>query len=104
MDTYSISVGSGKGTNFNYSVFYSKQYGDNHGGVSSFNTKEEVIEFIKSIIREWEGFDNILNRNGDKVTKKNLTFFSAFDSIVSINDVFGDNKLLKWIEVKLWNK
>ena len=101
MNTYSIAVGSGKGTNFNYSVFCSKNYGDNYGSSHSFNTIEEIINHIKGIISQWEGFDSILGRNGDKVTKKNLSFSTAFESIISINDVFGDNKLTNWIEVKV---
>lgn len=63
---------------FNYTA--SKLYGNSHThGYGKEITKENLercLKDIERIIGDWQGYDGILQRMGDKVTKHNL-FFSS---------------------------
>lgn len=55
-----------------YSVLYSKQYGNWHGGSAGVGNKEELFRLLRGIFEGWEGYDAMLQRNGDRVTLGNL--------------------------------
>ena len=78
-----------------YSLFYGKRYGDFNGGATECKTKEELINKIKDIFKEWEEYDAIVSRKGDKVNINNLEFLSFTDEIL-IGDLFGNSRLTAW--------
>jgi hypothetical protein len=55
-----------------YSVLFCKRYGNCCGGALGVESKEELLKLLKDVFREWEGYDSILGRNGDRVTPGNL--------------------------------
>ena len=79
---------------YKYSVYYQKEYGDYSGGASGFKTKEDLLLFLREVIKEWEGYDYILGRKSDKVTPKNLHFESFTDEISKM-ELFGFKTLFE---------
>jgi hypothetical protein len=55
-----------------YSVHFYKKYGNYYGGALGVESKEELLKLLKDVFREWEGYDPILQRDGDRVTPGNL--------------------------------
>lgn len=81
---------------YKYSLWFNKGYGDCFGGTREYKTKEELLEAMKEVIKAWEGYDSIVQRMGDKITKKNLEFKSFTDEI-GIADIFGEHQLTAWM-------
>lgn len=73
---------------------FGKTYGCIHGGCRSGISKEDVIQQLQKIVTEWEEFDSIANRIGDKVTKKN-TEFSSFDDSITLTEILLDGSQTK---------
>jgi hypothetical protein len=71
-----------------YNVFCSKKYGNWHGFSAGVKNKEELFELLKGIFKEWEGYDSILQRNGEKVTPGNLEL-EIFAADVTADDVIA---------------
>ena len=65
----------------NYSVTCSKLYGDLLGRSTCVATKQDVIDLFQRIRQEWEAFDSILDRMGDKVTPTNLWLEDKTESV-----------------------
>lgn len=63
------------------SLYYSKNYGNHSGGAMGIKSKEELIRRVKKIKKNWESYDSIARREGDKVTKENLYFYSFTDEV-----------------------
>ena len=89
---YMIKIDPPAWKGYMYAILFSKQYGCMHGGASEAKTKEDLLQNIRNIIKDWESFDSILGRMSDKVTKQNLDFQSFTDEI-TIGDVFGNTSL-----------
>jgi hypothetical protein len=62
------------------------------GGTTEFKTKQELLDFIKTLFLEWQQFDSLLERQGDKVTPKNLDFQSFTPEITKM-ELFGESRL-----------
>jgi len=54
-----------------YLISFSKRYGDHYSGVLGAKSKEEALEVLRRVVDEWEGYDSVLQRRGDKVTPRN---------------------------------
>ena len=91
-ELYEIQIKPPLWDGYKYSLYYGKNYGDHLGGAREFKTKEELIEFVKKVFKEWERFDSIANRMGDKVMMSNLKF-SSFTSDITKGELFGNKNL-----------
>ena len=92
---YEIHIEKPHWDGYKYALFYSKKYGNNSSGTTECKTKQELLDFIKEQIERWEGFDSILGRISDKVTKGNVDFVSFTDEI-SIAEIFGIKTLFSF--------
>lgn len=79
------------------SIFFSKTYGDMHGGGTTVQTPQEAIKEMQRIIQNWEDFDSIVHRKGDKVTKENLYFKSDVPEI-TLGSLFNEKSLTEWFK------
>ncbi|CAB1062163.1 hypothetical protein D1BOALGB6SA_6939 [Olavius sp. associated proteobacterium Delta 1] len=94
---YSIEIKPSNGkTAENYSVFFSKNYGDMAGGTRCCENIECLKELLKNIVRWWGEYDFFLNRVPDKVARPNL-HFESFTLNISISDALGIQTLNNWI-------
>lgn len=75
-----------------YLLDYGKNFGNYSGGGLHVETKEGLLDAIKNIVDEWESYDSILGRMPDKVTDKNLWFWSFTDEVTKA-DALGNKKL-----------
>jgi hypothetical protein len=89
---YSIHIEPPKWEGYKYALQYSKNYGNMSGGTTEFKTKQELLDFIKTLFLEWQQFDSLLGRQGDKVTPKNLDFESFTPDITKM-ELFGESRL-----------
>jgi len=96
---YSIHIKHPAWEGFKYSLYYAKNYGDYSGGITEFKTKEELIKFVRQQFRDWEKFDSIIGRHGDKVTPSNLDF-QSFTSEITKMELFGVQRLDVFLEMK----
>jgi len=55
-----------------YDVFFTKRYGDRFSGSISVQSREKLLKLLRRVFDEWEGYDQILGRNGDRITPGNL--------------------------------
>ena len=94
---YKIEIKPPNWKGYRYAIFYNKLYGDFHGGVTEFKTKEDLLAFAKKLFRRWEAYDFILGRMPDKVTPANLHFESFTDEITKM-ELFGNRTLTKFLE------
>lgn len=92
---YKIHIEKPHWDGYKYALFYSKEYGDNSGGATEFKTKQKLLDFVKEQINQWEGYDSILGRISDKVTKGNIDFISFTDEI-NIAEIFGMETLFSF--------
>ena len=72
-------------------IHLNKSYGDSHGGCIGANSREEAIQRIRDWVKDWESFDSIVQRMGNKVTRKN-TEFSSFDESIILTDVLNNGQ------------
>jgi len=91
-EKYSIRIEPPAWEGYKYALFYSKNYGDFSGGATEFKTKRELLEFVRKRFLEWESYDLILGRCGDKVTPENLGF-KSFTTDITKQELFGNKKL-----------
>jgi len=71
-----------------FCVIFYKKYGDHHGGSFGAESKEALLSRLRDVFDDWEGYDAMLSRNGDKVTPENLEVeITAPD--VTRDDIFG---------------
>lgn len=78
-------------------IGFSKCYGSMYGGIQHAETPEEAIKKMQGIIKDWEDFDSIAQRKGDKVRKDNL-YFKTDVPEVSINKLFNEHSLTEWFK------
>lgn len=57
-----------------------------------FCPKRELVAFVRKFLKECEGYDSIVSRNGDKATPKN-TFFKSFTPDITKMELFGESTL-----------
>ena len=69
---YWIRIGESSFPGAKYTLVFSKKYGNFYGGAFSAKDREELLRLLNEVINDWEGYDSILERNGDKVTPRNL--------------------------------
>ena len=94
-ELYSIKIEAPQWEGYKYSFNYSKNYGNMSGGCSEAKTKEELLERLRAIVRDWNGFDYIVHREADEVTLHN-TQFSSFTPEISMAEVLGNSSLSSW--------
>lgn len=78
-------------------VSFMKNYGNMNGGCDNVDTPEEAVKLIQKQIKNWEGFDSIVNRTGDKVRKNNLSFTSNIPGI-TVGKLFNETNLTEWFK------
>jgi len=89
---YSIHIEPPQWEGYKYALRYSKNYGNMSSGATEFKTKQELLEFVKTLFLEWESYDSIVGRHGDKVTPKNLDF-KSFTTDITKQELFGNKRL-----------
>jgi len=77
---------------YKYGINLSKLYGDYHGRGTGARTKEEALEIIRGMLKEWQKFDHIAGRLGDKPTPKN-TEFDSFTKDITLMEIFGASRI-----------
>lgn len=82
------------GPEYRFEVSMHKEYGNLSGEGRCCRSKEEIIAMWQRMRQQWEGFDGILNRRGDKVTMNNLLFSSCTKEITKEELVLGARRLL----------
>ena len=82
------------GPEYRWHVSMQKEYGNLHGEGRCCRSKEEVMTLWQRMRRDWEGYDSILNRQGDKVTMNNLLFSSCTKEVTKEELVLSTRRLL----------
>lgn len=80
------------GEEYEYGYGLQKNYGDSHGSGGEVKSREELMDYINSMIESWEGYDGILQKEGDEVTESNLFFF-CFNDDVTKQEVLGNQRI-----------
>jgi hypothetical protein len=78
-------------------IQFSKTYGDMHGGGTRAETPQEAIKIMQRTMKAWEGFDSIVNRQGDKVRKDNL-YFKCDVPEITLGSLFNEKSLTEWFK------
>ena len=71
-----------------YAVLFCKRYGNCYGGSAGVKSKEELFRLLKGVFEVWEGYDAMLQRNGDRVTPRNLEL-EVFAPDVSTDEIIS---------------
>jgi hypothetical protein len=79
------------GPDYHYMAGFWQQYGSSQGHGGGWRTKEEVREMFQKMRKLWEGEDDILGRQGDRLTPRNTDFHSDFPDITSLDSFMSDS-------------
>jgi len=72
-------------------IDFRKNYGNCFSGSYTKEGRKETIESIRSIIKNWEEHDSIVQRMGNKVTPKNTVFQSGDITLEEV--LYGQTRL-----------
>ena len=90
---FSIHIEKPSWEGYKYTISFGKLWGNMHGGITEKKTKNELIQFVKELFREWESPDSISPAmSGTKVTRENLDF-KSFTPEISGSEFFGDKTI-----------
>lgn len=97
---YEIHIKEGyefRGEKHKYSVSTSKLYGCCSGSGTHADTIEEIKAHFNHMLKGWEEYDSIVQRESDKVTSKNLWFTDKCDTGLTKDILLGNEGLSKWM-------
>lgn len=75
--------------NCNYSVSFEKRYGNAHGHSTCVAAKTDILSLFAKMRKEWEGFDDILNRKSDPITLHNLEFIDTMGTTLTKEELLS---------------
>lgn len=69
-----------------FNFYAQKLYGDNHGFSSPSQetiteTKKDFLRHCEYLLKSWQGWDGIVQRKGDTITRDNLFFLSEMPEL-----------------------
>lgn len=73
----------------NYSVSFRKHYGNSSGHSTCVVAKADILVLWEKMRKDWEGFDGILDRIGDKVTLRNLELRDSMRTGLTKEELLG---------------
>ena len=93
---YEIDIHKPEYKGWNYGYRFAKSFGNQHGGAGGHETKEEVIEHMRNVIKGWNERDPILDLIPEQVSNKNLKF-TSFTNDITKAEILGSKSLNEWM-------
>ncbi len=93
---YSVKIRPPLWEGYMYSVWCDKLHGNGYGLATEVKSKAELLALVRDMFRQWEKYDDCLQRMPDKVTRQNLRF-ESFTPEISVAELFGNSTLDRFL-------